>query len=82
MLQVCNHIYKSCSIVATSSSRVAGSGNVLLRQLRITLGHFNIRVAQDLCQLVKLFSHSFRFHLEDQSVTALRRVASRRTDLT
>jgi hypothetical protein len=27
---------------------------MLLRQLRVTLGHFNIRVAQDLCQLVKV----------------------------
>src|SRR5215204_4395889 len=27
---------------------------MVLRQLRITLGHFYIRVAQDLCQLVKV----------------------------
>lgn len=27
---------------------------MLLRQPRITLGHLNIRVAQDLCQIVKV----------------------------
>jgi hypothetical protein len=31
-------------------------GNVLLRQHRVAFGHLDIRVAQDLCQLVKITS--------------------------